>query len=115
MCHILWVDDFIKNNSKIFQLLIDKLEMLSASTVSVNNLIIVGVVMVIAIIIGVMWNSNYQEIATIRDQNNLQLTISDCKALFDEGDELNACLDKSIRAFGTPEQIAQWELEYFSP
>ena len=80
-----------------------------------NNLVIVAVVMVIAMIIGVMWNSNYQEIATIRDQNNLQLTINDCKKLFDEGDKLDACLDKSIRAFGTDEQIAQWEQRYESP
>ena len=89
--------------------------MLSTSIVYVNNLIIVGVVMLIAIIIGVMWNSNYQEIATIRDQNNLQLTINDCKTLFDEGPELDACLDKSIRAFGTPEQISQWEKRYTNP
>ena len=89
--------------------------MLSVSTVCVNNLIVVGIVMIIAVIIGIMWNSNYQEIATIRDQNNLQLTINDCRALFDEGDDLDACLDKSIRAFGTPEQISQWEQRNANP
>ena len=89
--------------------------MLSVGTVCVNNLIVVGIVMIIAVIIGIMWNSNYQEIATIRDQNNLQLTINDCRALFDEGDDLDACLDKSIRAFGTPEQISQWEQRNANP
>ena len=89
--------------------------MQSATTVYVNNLIVVGAVMAIAIIIGIMWNSNYQEIATIRDQNNLQLTINDCRTLFGEGKELDDCLDKSIRAFGTPAQIAQWEQRNTNP
>ena len=89
--------------------------MLSTSIVYVNNLIVVGIVMIIAVIIGIMWNSNYQEIATIRDQNNLQLTVNDCRTLFDEGKDLDACLDKSIRAFGTPEQIAQWEQRNMNP
>lgn len=89
--------------------------MLSTSIVYVNNLIVVGIVMIIAVIIGIMWNSNYQEIATIRDQNNLQLTVNDCRTLFDEGEDLDACLDKSIRAFGTPEQIAQWEQRNMNP
>ena len=89
--------------------------MLSTSIVYVNNLIVVGIVMIIAVIIGIMWNSNYQEIATIRDQNNLQITVNDCRALFDEGEDLNACLDKSIRAFGTPEQIDQWEQRNMNP
>lgn len=89
--------------------------MLSVSIVYVNNLIIVGIVMIIAISIGIMWNSNYQEIATIRDQNNLQLTVNDCRTLFDEGEDLDACLDKSIRAFGTPEQIAQWGERNMNP
>ena len=89
--------------------------MLSTSIVYVNNLIVVGIVMIIAVIIGIMWNSNYQEIATIRDQNNLQLTVNDCRTLFDEGEDLDACLDKSIRAFGTPEQIAQWEQRNKNP
>ena len=89
--------------------------MLSTSIVYVNNLIVVGIVMIIAVIIGIMWNSNYQEIATIRDQNNLQLTVNDCRTLFDEGEDLDACLDKSIRAFGTPEQIVQWEQRNMNP
>ena len=89
--------------------------MLSTSTVYVNNLIVVGIVMIIAVIIGIMWNSNYQEIATIRDQNNLQLTMNDCRALFDDGKDLDACLDKSIRAFGTAEQISQWEQRNANP
>ena len=80
-----------------------------------NNFIVVGIVVVVAIIIAIMWNSNYQEIATIRDQNNLQLTINDCRVLFSEGEELDACLDKSIRAFGTPEQISQWEQRNANP
>ena len=89
--------------------------MLSEGIAYVNNLIIVGIVMIIAIAIGIMWNSNYQEIATIRDQNNLQLTINDCRGLFSEGKELDACLDKSIRAFGTPEQVSQWEQRGMNP
>ena len=71
--------------------------------------------MVIATIIGVMWNSNYQEIASIRDQRNLQLTLDDCKRLFDEGNERDACFKKSFSAFGTDEQRDQWESGYYSP
>ena len=71
--------------------------------------------MVIAVIIGVMWNSNYQEIASIRDQQNLQLSLEDCKRLFDEGTELNDCFEKSFQVFGTNEQMKQWEQGYYSP
>ena len=80
-----------------------------------NNLIIVFVVVVIAIIVGIMGNSNYQEVAQIRDQRNLQLTLDDCKRLFSEGLERDDCFEKSINAFGTEEQKQQWELSYSSP
>ena len=71
--------------------------------------------MVIAVIIGVMWNSNYQEIASIRDQHNLQLSLEDCKRLFGEGIERNNCFEKSFQVFGTNEQMKQWEQGYYSP
>lgn len=80
-----------------------------------NNLIIIIVVIIIAIVIGIMGNSNYQEVASIRDQNNLKLTIDDCKRLFDVGIERYDCFDKSINAFGTDEQKQQWKLGYFNP
>ena len=73
------------------------------------------VVVVVAIIIGIMGNSNYQEVATIRDQKNLQLTLNDCKRLFGVGLERIDCFDKSINAFGTDEQKQQWQLGYYNP
>ena len=80
-----------------------------------NNLIIVSVVIVVAIIVGIMGNSNYQEVTKARDQRNLQLTIDDCKRLFDEGFDRVDCFDKSINAFGTEEQKLQWQAGYFNP
>ncbi len=80
-----------------------------------NNLIIVSVVIAVGIILGILGNSNYQEVAKLRDQRNLQLTIDDCKRLFEEGSERDKCLEKSINAFGTDEQIQQWELGYSNP
>ena len=62
-----------------------------------------------------MGNSNYQEVVKVRDQRNLQLTFEDCKKLFDEGLERDNCFEKSINAFGSDEQIQQWELGYWSP
>jgi len=72
-------------------------------------------VIIIAIIIGIIGNSNYQEIASIRDQKNLQLTLNDCKRLFDAGIERIDCFNKSINAFGTNEQKQQWRLGYYNP
>jgi len=80
-----------------------------------NNLIIITVVIVIGIIIGIMGNSNYQEVASIRDQRNLQLALDDCKRLFDKGLDRVDCFDKSINAFGTEEQKLQWQAGYFNP
>ncbi len=80
-----------------------------------NNLIIISVVIIVAIIIGILGNSNYHEVAKIRDQRNLQLTIDDCKRLFDEGLNRVECFDKSINAFGTEEQKLQWKSGYFNP
>ncbi|MGI9568003.1 MAG: hypothetical protein ACR2LL_13480 [Nitrosopumilus sp.] len=77
-----------------------------------NNLIIIVVVFIVAIIIGIMANSNYQEVASIRDQENLQLTLEDCKRLFDAGPERNSCFGKSINAFGTNVQKQQWQRGY---
>ena len=62
-----------------------------------------------------MWNSNYQEVAQVRDQRNLQLTLDDCKRLFDEGLERDNCIGKSINTFGTEEQKKQWELSSYNP
>lgn len=62
-----------------------------------------------------MGNSNYQEVASIRDQRNLQLTLDDCKRLFDTGLDRVDCFDKSISAFGTKEQKLQWQAGYFDP
>ena len=67
------------------------------------------------IIIGVIGNLNYQEVSTARDQRNLKLSLDDCKRLFDEGDEKDNCFEKSINAFGSDEQLKQWELRYVRP
>jgi hypothetical protein len=80
-----------------------------------NNLIIISVVIIVAIIIGILGNSNYQEVAKVRDQRNLQLTLEDCKRLFDEGLNRVGCFDKSINAFGTEKQKLQWESGHFNP
>ena len=80
-----------------------------------NNLIIISVVIVVGIILGIMGNSNYQEVEKVRDQRNLQLTLEDCKKLFDAGLERDNCFEKSINAFGTDEQKQQWELGYWNP
>ncbi len=69
----------------------------------------------VAIIVGIVGNSNYQEVASIRDQRSLQLTLEDCKRLFDEGLDRIDCFDKSINAFGTEEQKLQWQTGYFDP
>ncbi len=70
---------------------------------------------IVAIIVGVMGNSNYQDVASMRDQKNLQLTINDCKRLFDSGLERDDCFEKSINTFGTDEQKQQWRLGYYNP
>lgn len=80
-----------------------------------NNFIILAVVFTVAIIVGIMGSSDYQEVASIRDQHNLQLTLDDCKRLFDAGLERDACFEKSIEAFGTDEQLRQWHQGYYSP
>ena len=80
-----------------------------------NNLIIVAVVMTIGIIVGIMGSYNYQDVAQVRDQRNLQLTLEDCKKLFNEGLERDNCFEKSYDAFGTEEQKQQWKLGYTNP
>ena len=80
-----------------------------------NNLIIVVIAVIVAIVIGIMGNSNYQEVVSVRDQKHLQLTLEDCKRLFDEGLDRIECFDKSINAFGTEEQKLQWKAGYFNP
>ena len=80
-----------------------------------NNLIIISVVITSAIILGIIFQSNYQEVSQIRNQNNLQISLNDCKRIFDEGLERDNCFEKSISAFGTDEQKQQWELGYSNP
>ena len=67
------------------------------------------IVIIIAVIIGAVGNSNYQEVVSIRDQKHLQLSLNDCKRLFDVGVERDDCFEKSIKAFGTNEQQNLWE------
>ena len=62
-----------------------------------------------------MANSNYQEIAAMRDQRNLQLSLNDCERLFDTGLDRVDCIDKSINVFGTEQQKQQWRAGYFNP
>lgn len=83
--------------------------------VLLNNLIIIIIVIIIAIIIGVIGQSNYQEVTSIRDQRNLELSLNDCKRLYDPGLELGECYEKSINVFGTEQQKQQWQSGYFSP
>ncbi|NNL59220.1 MAG: hypothetical protein HKP31_07165 [Nitrosopumilus sp.] len=80
-----------------------------------NNFIIISVVIAVAIIVGILGSSNYDEVSKARDHRNLQLTIDDCKRLFAEGQQRDECIGKSINAFGTDEQKRQWELGYSNP
>ena len=80
-----------------------------------NNLIIVSVVITVAIIVGILGSSNYDEVSKARDHRNLQLTIEDCKRLFSEGGDREDCIGKSINAFGTDDQKMQWEMGYTNP
>lgn len=72
-------------------------------------------VIIIAIIVGVIGNADYQEITQARDQMNLRLTLDDCKRLFDKGIDRVDCFDKSIHVFGTEQQKQQWESGYLNP
>ena len=83
--------------------------------VLLNNLVIISAVFVVAIIIGILGNSNYEQVAKVRDHRNLQMTLDDCKRLFIPGFERTECFDKSITAFGTEEQKLQWKSGYFKP
>ena len=73
-----------------------------------------SVVIVVAVIVIVMGNSNYQEVASIRDQKHLRLSLEDCKRLFNVGVERDNCFEKSINAFGTEEQKQQWKLGHYN-
>jgi hypothetical protein len=50
-----------------------------------NAVVTIIIVIIIAVCIGILANSNYEEVTTIRDQRNLQLSLQDCKRLFDVG------------------------------
>ncbi|MBT8243274.1 MAG: hypothetical protein HKP34_06215 [Nitrosopumilus sp.] len=80
-----------------------------------NNLIIIIIVGIIAAVVLAMGQSNYQEVSTIRDQRNLELSLNDCKRLYDPGLQLGDCYEKSINVFGTEEQKLQWQSGYFNP
>ena len=80
-----------------------------------NNAIIVIVIIIIAVGIGILANSNYDEIKSIRDQRNLQLSLEDCKRLFDVGDKRIECFEKSFDVFGNAQQKQQWHSDYFKP
>lgn len=80
-----------------------------------NNLIIIIIVGIIAAVVLAMGQSNYQEVSTIRDQRNLELSLNDCKRLYDPGLQLGDCYEKSINVFGTEEQKLQWQSGYFRP
>ena len=60
-------------------------------------------------------NSNYDEVTSIRDQRNLQLSLQDCKRLFVVGEERIECFEKSFNAFGTEQQKQQGYSDYFNP
>lgn len=79
-----------------------------------NNAIIIVIVAIVAACIWVLANSNYDEVTSIRDQRNLQLSLQDCKRLF-EGGERTECFEKSFNAFGNKEQKQQWGSGYFNP
>lgn len=70
---------------------------------------------IIAIIVAVIGNSDYHEITQARDQRNLQLSLDDCKRLFDKELERVDCFDKSIHVFGTEQQKQQWKSGYLNP
>ena len=80
-----------------------------------NNGIIIIVIIIVGVGIWFLANSNYDEVTAVRDQRNLQLTLEDCKRLFDVGDERTECFEKSFNAFGTEQQKQQWHSGYYAP
>jgi uncharacterized membrane-anchored protein YhcB (DUF1043 family) len=80
-----------------------------------NAVVTIIIVIIIAVCIGILANSNYEEVTTIRDQRNLQLSLQDCKRLFDVGEERTECFEKSFDVFGTEQQKQQWYSGYFNP
>jgi hypothetical protein len=72
-------------------------------------LIIVVIVFAIAIGIGILGNSNYEQYVVERDQRNLQASVADCKNLFPTGINQDDCITKSLDVFGTEYQKEQWE------
>lgn len=73
------------------------------------------IVFVVAITVGILGVSNYDAYVAERDQRNLQLAVEDCKNLFVQGTEQEECITKSLDAFGTDYQKAQWQNRDPSP
>lgn len=74
-----------------------------------------AIVFVVAIVVGMMGISNYDAYVAERDQRNLQIAVDDCKNLFAQGIDQEDCISKSLDAFGTDYQRAQWQNRNPSP
>lgn len=74
-----------------------------------------AIVFVVAIVVGMMGISNYDAYVAERDQRNLQIAVDDCKNLFAQGIGQEDCISKSLDAFGTDYQRAQWQNRNPSP
>lgn len=69
----------------------------------------------VAIGIGILANSNYEQYTVERDQRNLQISVTDCKNLFSPGVQQDQCITKSLDVFGTEYQREQWNQRYDYP
>ena len=74
-----------------------------------RTVVVLGIVFAVAIGVGIMGNSNYEQYVVERDQRNLQASVADCKNLFSQGFKQDECITKSLEVFGTDYQKVQWE------
>ncbi len=74
-----------------------------------RTVVVLGIVFAVAIGVGIMGNSNYEQYVVERDRRNLQASVADCKNLFSQGMKQDECITKSLEVFGTDYQKAQWE------
>ena len=74
-----------------------------------RTVVVLGIVFAVAIGIGILTNSNYEQYVVERDQRNLQASVADCKNLFSQGMKQDDCITKSLDVFGTDYQKAQWK------
>ncbi len=82
---------------------------------NISVIVTVGIVITSIITIVSVANSTFDDYVGERDQRNLKYALDDCGSLFHEGLELDNCIEKSIRVFGTNEQKQQLMQIHYDP